>query len=107
MNKSEMTKTDIMSYVESKDYIANIHVMQCFTVTMLVYSLAFILNVFEIFIIDKDIMKAGFIPSVIIYLVVLMVTKCVALSNSKIKYFILFGILCVFTIAGTMVTYRL
>jgi len=106
VRESDRLKSDIMSFVEDKDYIANVHVMRCFTVTMIVYTLVFILNALGIFIIDKDIMKAGFIPSVIIYLVVLIVTKCVALSNSKIKYFILLGILCVFTIAGTMVTYH-
>ena len=106
MKEFDKRKTDIMHYVENKDYIANIHVMRCFTVAMVVYLLTYILNALEIFIIDKDIMKAGFVPSVLIYLVVLIVTKCVSLSDRKVKYFILFGILSVFTIAGTMVTYH-
>ena len=78
---------------ENQEFQANTYVMRCFTVTMVVYLLTYILNALEIFIIDKDIMKAGFIPSVLIYLVVLIVTKCVSLSDRKVKYFILFGIL--------------
>ena len=72
MKEFDKRKTDIMHYVENKDYIANIHVMRCFTVAMVVYLLTYILNALEIFIIDKDIMKAGFVPSVLIYLVVLI-----------------------------------
>ena len=35
-------KEDISVYIEDQEYIANIYVMKCFGVTMLVYLFAFI-----------------------------------------------------------------
>ena len=43
---------DITKYIENQEYIANIYVMRCTTVTMLVYLLTFLLNLAGIFVID-------------------------------------------------------
>ena len=51
-------------------------------------------------------MITGFIPSIIIYLVVLVVTKFVSLSDTRMKYFILSCIVCVFTLIGVTITYH-
>ena len=40
-------KEDISVYIEDQEYIANLYVMKCFSVTMLVYLLAFILNILK------------------------------------------------------------
>jgi hypothetical protein len=70
MKDTAKIKNELLTYVENKEYTANLYTMRCFTIAMLVYLIAFLLNVLDIFIIDKKIMKAGFIPSIMIYLLV-------------------------------------
>ena len=93
-------REDIDKFVADKEYIANTYVMRCFLISMIVYFIAFLLNILNIFIVDKKIMLSGFIPSVFIYLTMLLITKNVSLSSDKIKYFILFSIVSVFTLIG-------
>ena len=97
---------DIDRYMEDKEFIANTYVMRCFFVSMIVYSIGFLLNILNIFIVDKSIMLTGFIPSVFVYLIMLIVTKKVSLSSPKIKYFILLSIVSVFTLIGVTITYH-
>ncbi len=99
-------KDDISVYIEDQEYVANIYVMKCFGVTMLVYLVAFILNILNIFIIDQRLMVAGFVPSVIIFVLTYYIAKRVSLSNTKVKYFILFGSVVVVTIMGVTITYH-
>ena len=99
-------REDIDKFVADKEYIANTYVMRCFLISMIVYFIAFLLNILNIFIVDKKIMLGGFIPSVFIYLTMLLITKKVSLSSYKIKYFILFSIVSVFTLIGVSITYH-
>ena len=84
MNEGE----DLDKYVADKECIANIYVMRCFSISMIVYFIGFLMNKFDVFIVDKNIMLMGFIPSMFIYLIMLFITKKVSLSSEKIKYFI-------------------
>jgi hypothetical protein len=104
MNHTE--KEDIDKYVANREYIANTYVMRCFFVSMFIYGICFLLNVLDIFIVDDGIMLMGFIPSIIIYLVMLVITKIFSLSSYKMKYFILFSIISVFTLIGVSITYH-
>jgi len=97
---------EISVYIEDREYIANKYVMKCFFVTMLFYVVSFALNVFEIFVVNKRVMANGFFPSLIIYLIIYMITKRVSLSNEKVKYFIISGIMIVYTIMGVTITYH-
>ena len=106
MQDAVKIKNDILNYIDNREKDMNRYVMRCFSAAMLVYFVAFLLNVFDIFIIDKKIMIMGFIPSIIIYLVVLVVTKFVSLSDTRTKYFILSCIVCVFTLIGVTITYH-
>ena len=106
MNDTSKIKKELLSYIENKEYTANLYTMRCFTIAMCVYVIAFLLNFFDIFIIDNEIMKVGFIPSMIIYFIVVLVVKRLTYSNSKTKYFIFFSIICVFTIIGVTITYH-
>lgn len=99
-------REDLKNYISDKEGIANIYVMHCFTISMIVYFVCFILNVFDIFIVDKDVMKLGFIPSMVIYAIVYVVTKIKSVSSRNMKYFILFSIVVVFTLAGVTITYH-
>ena len=97
---------DIAVYMEDQEYIANTYVMKCFSVTMILYFVTFLMNVLGVFIVDQSIMRMGFIPSLIIYFVVLLVSKKVSLSDKRTKYFILFSVVLVFTIIGMTITYH-
>ncbi|MBQ3543849.1 MAG: HD domain-containing protein [Lachnospiraceae bacterium] len=97
---------DIDKYLADKEYIANTYVIRCFNISMLVYCVGFLLNVMDIFIVDKNIMINGFVPSVFIYLIMILVTKKFSLSSTKMKYFILFCIVSVFTLIGVTITYH-
>ncbi len=106
MGNTKRKNTDISFYIENQEYIANKYVMKCFTVTMLIYSIAFILDLLDIFVVNKRIMAAGYIPSVCIYLIVYAITKRISLSSQKVKFFILFSVSLVLTIMGVTITYH-
>lgn len=99
-------KSDISVYLENKEIAANKYVMKCFTITMLVYATALFLNLIGVFVIEQSLMWQGFIPSLIIYCVVVIVTKMVSMDNPGMKYFILFSIIMLFTITGVFITYH-
>ena len=105
--KDNITKDDISIYLENQEYVANKYVMKCFTVSILLYIIAFFLNILGVFVIDQDIMRSGVIPSLIIYAIVLISTRFISLSNEKTKYYILFTIVLVFTIMSVSITYHL
>lgn len=99
-------KNDIAVYLENKEIAANKYVMKCFSITMLVYATALILNLIGVFVIEQNLMWKGFIPSLIIYCVVVIVTKMVSMDNPGMKYFILFSVIMLFTITGVFITYH-
>lgn len=104
--KVERKKKDIAIYIEDQEYIANSYVLKCFTVTMLVYVAAFVLNLLGIFVIEQSLMLQAFVPSLIIYVIVYVVTRFVSLSEKWVKYFVLFNIILFFTITGVFITYH-
>ncbi len=103
----EGTKNDeFNSYIEEQEYIANKYVMKCFTIMMIVFTITFILNLLGVFVIEQSLMWKAFIPSVIIYFIVCVVTKVVPMSKKWMKYFILLGVTIVFTRIGMFITYH-
>ena len=105
--KNRMKKDDEISvYINDKEQTANRYVMHCYAITMLVYTIAFILDMLDIFVVEKRLVIMGYIPSLIIYIAVYAVTRFVSLSNPKLKYFILLGTIFFSTIAGVSITYH-
>ncbi len=97
---------DISVYIEDREYIANKYVMKCFFITMLFFIVSFVLNILNIFVVNQQVMESGFYPSLIIYFIIYLVTKKVSLSDERVKYFILFGVMVVYTIMGVTITYH-
>ena len=83
-------KEKIHTRAGNQEYMANMYVMRCFSVTMIVYLVAFLLNQVEIFIVEKSLMWKGFIPSVFIYLLAQLISRKMSFYNQKTKYFLLF-----------------
>lgn len=106
MKRNNKANDEISVYIENKEFVANKYVMRCFAVTMLIYCIAYLLNMAEIFIIDRDVMRNGFCPSLLIYAIVYLITRRISLSNEKTKYIIMFGIVLTFTLIGSSITYH-
>lgn len=97
---------DISVYLHDRELVANKYVMKCYAVTMVIYAIVFLLNILGIFTVDQKIMISGFVPSLVIFVAVCIITKAVSLSNEKIKYFILFSTVITYTIIGVSLTYH-
>lgn len=106
MKDNKQKKDDINEYLEGREYIANTYVMRCFGIFMFLYFIVFLLNWFGIFIVDKSLMKVGFVPVLVIYFAVYLITKRISLSDRRIKYVILFSVILSFTIMGVTLTYH-
>ncbi len=106
MGEVTKEKDDIALYIKDQEYIANNYVMKCFTVTMWVYTTAFVLNLLDILVVQQDLMFKGYVPSMVIYIASVIVSKCMSPSNKIKKYIILSGSIYVFTIAGVFITYH-
>ena len=99
-------KDDIQVFLVDGESVANKYVLKCFTVTMIVYSIVFLLNLLNVFVIDQELMIKGFVPSAIIYIVLRISARYVSLSNPKTKYVFLTCVVAVFTITGVFLTYH-
>ena len=106
MEETKSNYYDISAYIDNREYIANKYVIKCFSVTMLIYTTAFLLNVLNIFVVDQKIMRSGYIPALIIYLLLVIGLKGRDLSNEKIKYILLFTVVVVHTIMCVSLTYH-
>ncbi len=106
MEKRAVRDDDISFYIRDREFIANTYVLRCFSVTMLIYTITFLLDLVGIFVVDIQIMEWGYFPTVVIYLAVYIASKKISLSSEKAKYFILFSVVLVFTIMGVAVTYH-
>lgn len=96
----------IRSAAGEQELLANTYVMRCFTVTMIVYFITFLLNVVGIFTIELDLMFKAFFSSTAIYLLVQVVSRVMSLSDKRTKYFILTSTIILFSISGMYLTYH-
>ena len=100
-------KRDYLSkLLEDQEYVANRYTMKCFSAIMLVFGVAFILDLLGIFVVEKRLMIFAFVPSLLVYILVYIVTRYISLSNRNMKYFIHCSLLLVLTIAGVFITYH-
>ena len=104
--QKKINSDEISVYIENSEYIANKYVMHCFSVTILIYCITYVLNLLGIFIIDTGVMSSGFYPAVAIYGIVYLVTKKLTLYDPKTKFIILFGNVLSFTLIGASITYH-
>ncbi|MBE5937930.1 MAG: hypothetical protein E7265_07860, partial [Lachnospiraceae bacterium] len=95
MAENEKKTDEISVFIADREQMANKYVMKCFSVSMLIYAATFLLNVLGIFVVDREVMKRGFIPCVVVYIIIYIFTECVSLSNEKAKCFLLFGVITV------------
>ena len=106
MKDNKQRNDEIAVYIEDTEYIANTYVMRCYFVMMVVFTLCYVLNYLEIFVVEQSLMQKAYFSSLFIYLTTYLVTKRVSLSNQKMKYFILFAIITMITVASVFITYH-
>lgn len=106
MKNTKVKKDEISVYIEDREAVANTYVMRCFFVMMVTFTIAFILNLAGIFVINQALMIRAYIPSVAIYGIIFVVTRVVSISDRRMKYFILFCVVTVLTIMGVYITYH-
>lgn len=106
MGKIKSKNTFNSFFIAEDEHMHNTYVMRCFAVSMLLYSITFLLNILGIFIVDSNLMRFGFTTSLIIYVVVYLITKKLSQGNPITKYFAFFGIILTFTIMGVTITYH-
>ena len=106
MKHTKVKKDEISVYIEDRESVANMYVMRCFFVMLLTFTIAFILNLAGIFVIEQKLMIRAYIPSVVIYGIVYAITRVISLSDRRTKYFILASVVTVLTIMGVYITYH-
>ena len=97
---------DISVYIKDHEYVANTYVMKCFTITMTLYFIIYVLNILGIFIINNTLMHIGFWTAAVIYILLFLIAKAMSFSNEKTKFVILFGTVLVITVIGVTITYH-
>lgn len=105
-NHTKNKTAEIDAYIQDQEYIANKYVLRCFTVTMVIYTLIFVLNLLDIFIVNKNIMLMGYIPAVIVYVLMHIMFPKRFLSNKITKYLVILCAVVVSTFIGISVTYH-
>ena len=101
------TTSSISAYVTDKEQTANKYVLRCFSISMLIYTIAYILNLLNIFIVDQKIFSIGYWSSLAVYLIATILVRKTPLSNAKTKYLLLFEVMVVYTIMEMFLTYHL
>ncbi|MBQ4069744.1 MAG: GGDEF domain-containing protein [Lachnospiraceae bacterium] len=96
----------INSYENSKEVIANRYALKCLTCAMIVLVMILILNVADIFVIDKATTAKCVVLCFIVYVCIIMVKIFGDISKNWVKYYILFGVVVWITIISTFLTYH-
>lgn len=104
--KTVKNTNENLTVQQQEELTANKYVLRCFIVLAALLSGAFVLNMLNIFIIEKKLMLCCYIPAVTIFLIVLIISKYIPLYDKRSKYFILTGIILTFTIISVFVTYH-
>lgn len=99
-------KKETFEDITNLEFTANNYVLKCFTVTMLIFTLTFFLNLIGVFIVEKGLMLRGFGFSCIVYFATLFLAKFVLAGSKYLKYVILFSAIAVLTIMGVFLTYH-
>ena len=90
----------IRSAAGEQELLANTYVMRCLSITMIVYLITFLLDVFGIFTVELNLMCKAFFISAGIYILVQVVSRVISLSDKRTKYFILTCTVILFSISG-------
>lgn len=103
MGKEEFLKID---YLKNGDFIANQYALKSVTSAIVIVAIIWILNVLNIFMVDKAVTNNCFMASVIVYIIGRIICMISDLSKAWVKYFILLWVVLIVTILSTFLTYH-
>ncbi len=91
---------------QQEELTANKYVLHCFIVLAVLLSSAFVFNMLDIYIIDKKLMLATYLPAIAVLILVLIISRFIPLYDRRTKYIILTGVILDCTIISIFVTYH-
>ena len=92
--------------IEETDRRANRYSLRCFCIMMAALSAAWIFNQLDIFIVEKQTMNTCFLTALVLFGVCMVICGILGISSRKMKYVLLFFIIAITTVIGTMLTYH-
>ena len=104
--KTAENTNEILTVQQQEELTANKYVLHCFDVLAFLFSIAFVLNLLDIFIIDKKLMLSGYVLSMTVYFLVFFISRHIPLYDRRAKYFILSSIIMDFTLISIFLTYH-
>lgn len=96
----------VNSEKNNKETIANTYALKCLTCAMVVLGIILVLNVINVFLVDKTVTIRCVGLCFVVYCATISVRLFVDLSKSWVKYYILFGEVAWITIIATSLTYH-
>ena len=106
--KVKMNRDDFANnnYMKNGELISNQYAIKSVTSTIAIITIIWILNIVNIFLVDKLTTTRCFVACVIVYTLGMLVCKLNDLSKPWIKYFILLWVVVIITIVMTFLTYH-
>lgn len=92
--------------IEEMDGRANRYALHCFCMMMAALFAAWILNQMNIFIVEKQTMNTCFLTALVMFALCAGICVFFGLNDSRMKYVLLFFIIAITTVIGTMLTYH-
>lgn len=91
---------------ENGEATANKYVIHCMTVTVLIIIGIWLLNVFDIFLVDKNVMATSVALSIVVYLAGMICWLFIGINRKCVKYLIILWTSIITTVMGTGLTYH-
>lgn len=91
---------------ENGEATANKYVIHCMSVTVLITIGIWLLNVLDIFLVDKDVMAVSVFLSIAVYLAGMSCWIVIGVNNKCVKYLMILWTSIITTVMGTGLTYH-
>ncbi|MBQ3543856.1 MAG: GGDEF domain-containing protein [Lachnospiraceae bacterium] len=100
------TKENVFGHEDNNEYFANKYVIKCATTAIIILFIIWILNVLNIFVVDKKTTNICFVAAILSYVFGGIVLLFADLSKKWVKYYVLFWMEVIITIMTTAMTFH-
>lgn len=101
-----MDKEENAQVYRELETAANQFTLKCLMLTVAIMALVWICNILGIFIVDSRLTGIAFGSGICIMTIAVIVCKIVGISQSWVKYFLLFASVLAITVVGTLLSYH-
>lgn len=95
-----------LKYLKDSDYQANVIILKGVAAANIVYGIAWILNLLNVYFIDGNIMNTGMAISTFIFALMFCTAKAMGMDNSRTKYAMVAFAVLFFTSVNMMLTFH-